>query len=466
MARVSAPIAEVTCPISDQPHTARTPAWGMALVGAFTLLWILGLAQAQPAGTACNVSALPITGTRIVNVNTESALQSAVANAQAGDTIVIANGTYNLTNTLYLNGRNNVTIRGTSGCDGVVLAGRGMDNANYGNVTFGIWTNSLNTTIAHLTIKDTWENAIALNSGAQSPRIYSVKMLNIGSQFVKSNPTDPNAGTGVDNGRLEYSWMEYTAGTPSNPSHSGGTGYTQALSAHTVDNWIVRNNLIKNLHTPDGSANLWNPAILFWNHSQNNIVENNTLINTDRAIGMGLIDQATGTDSSGGTVRNNFVYYAPGLFSASRKAGTDGAIIANDSPNTKIYHNTILTNGNLNFSIEFRFAGSSGGEVRNNLADAPLNLARNGASAVQSGNYLSATPGMFVNPGTANLHLTSQATPAINTAPTLGAVTTDIDGNARPLGAGADIGADEYTPTGGGDTIPPARPTGLTITPQ
>ena len=120
-------------------------------------------------------------------------------------------------------------------------------------------------------------------------------MLNIGSQFVKSNPTDPNAGTGVDNGRLEYSWMEYTAGTPSNPSHSGGTGYTQALSAHTVDNWIVRNNLIKNLHTPDGSANLWNPAILFWNYSQNNIVENNTLINTDRAIGMGLIDQATGT---------------------------------------------------------------------------------------------------------------------------------------------------------------------------
>ena len=68
---------------------------------------------------------------------------------------MIANGTYNLTNTLYLNGKNNVTIRGTSGCDGVVLAGRGMDNANYGNVTFGIWTNSLNTTIAHLTIKDT-----------------------------------------------------------------------------------------------------------------------------------------------------------------------------------------------------------------------------------------------------------------------------------------------------------------------
>ena len=284
--------------------------------------------------------------------------------------------------------------------------------------------------------------------------IYSVKMLNIGSQFVKSNPTDPNAGTGVDNGVIEYSWMEYTGGTPSNPSHPGGTGYTQALSAHTADNWIVRNNFIKDLHTPDGSANVWNPAILFWNHSQNALVENNIIVNADRAIGMGLIKQTSGTDSSDGTVRNNFIYYAPGLYSSSRKAGTDGAIIANDSPSTKVYHNAILTNGNYNFSVEYRFSGSSAGEVRNNLADAPLNLARDGASAVQSGNLLTASPGMFVNASAADLHLLSTASAAINTAPTLAAVTTDIDGQTRPIGTAYDIGADEFS----SDTVPPPPP--------
>ena len=168
MARVFAPIAEVKRTISDQPHSALTQAWGTVLVGTFTILWIIGLAQAQPAGNPCSAApAFPITGTCMVNVSTESALQSAVANAQNGDTLLIANGTYNLTNSLYLNGKHNVTIRGTSGCDGVVLVGKGMDNANHGNVLVGIWSNALNTTIARLTIRDTYDNTIVFNSGLE-----------------------------------------------------------------------------------------------------------------------------------------------------------------------------------------------------------------------------------------------------------------------------------------------------------
>ena len=89
--------------------------------------------------SACNAAQFPITGTRIINVSTETQLQSAMSSLQSGDTVLIANGTYNLTRTLYINGKNNVTIRGASGCDGVVLAGREMDNASYGNVEFGIW---------------------------------------------------------------------------------------------------------------------------------------------------------------------------------------------------------------------------------------------------------------------------------------------------------------------------------------
>lgn len=465
MARVSAPIAEVKRTISDQPHSALTQAWGTVLVGTFTILWIFGLAQAQPAGNPCSAApALPMTGTRMVNVSTESALQSAVANAQNGDTLLIANGTYNLTNSLYLNGKHNVTIRGTSGCDGVVLVGKGMDNANHGNVLVGIWSNALNTTIAHLTIRDTYDNAIVFNTGAQAPHVYSVKLLNAGSQFVKSNPTDGPNGIGVDNGILEYSWMEYTAGPPAT-DHGAGVGYTNGISAHAVDNWSIRNNLFKNFHTPDTAAYLWNPAVLIWNHSSNVLTEGNVFINVDRAVAYGL-QNTTGTDNQGGTIRNNFVYMAPGLYSASRKAGSDGTIIVNDSPNTKVYHNTILTNGNLRQSIEFRFASTTGGEARNNLTDAPINLSRDGASAVQSGNIGAATPSMFVNPNAADLHLLSTATQAIDRAPALSVVSTDIDGNSRPLGAGADIGADEFTPTGGGDTIPPAPPTGLTVTRQ
>ena len=137
------------------------------------------------AASPGNAPSLPITGARIVNVATEAQLQTAMGNLQNGDTILLANGTYNLTSSLYINGRHNVTIRGTSGSTNVVLAGKGMDNSNYGSVPFGIWSNGTNTTIAHLTIRDAWDNEIIFNSGAQSPRVYGVRLINSGSQFIK-----------------------------------------------------------------------------------------------------------------------------------------------------------------------------------------------------------------------------------------------------------------------------------------
>ena len=75
---------------------------------------ILALLAAQGAALAAspgNAPQLPITGTRIVNVSTEPQLQSAMGNLRQGDTLLLANGTYNLTSSLNINGRNNVTIR-------------------------------------------------------------------------------------------------------------------------------------------------------------------------------------------------------------------------------------------------------------------------------------------------------------------------------------------------------------------
>lgn len=182
-------------------------------------------------------------------------------------------------------------------------------------------------------------------------------------------------------------------------------------------------------------------------HSSNTLTENNRFLNVDRAIAYGIYDN-TGSDHSGGTIRNNMIACTPGLMSSSRRAGSDGAIIVWDSPNTKVYHNTILTNGNIVKAIEFRFT-TTGGEARNNLADAPI-ATRNGGTVTQSGNYLSATAAMFINAATADLHLVNtSATQAnvIDRALALAAVVTDIDGNPRPLGTGDDRGADEFVPS-------------------
>ena len=398
-----------------------------------------GGARGQTLDSPC-VSAhpLPIVGTRTVHVKTEAQLQSAMRSIRDGDTILLANGTYHLSNTLYVSNVNNVTIRGASGCDNVVLVGRGMDNANHGNVPHGVWSNARNTVIAHLTIRDMYTHPIIFNAGAQSPHVYNVKLLNAGSQFIKANSNGPTDG--VDNGVVEYSILAYTAG-PSVTDHGPGVGYTNGMSIHTAENWIIRGNLFKNFHTPDSAAYLWNPAILVWNHSSNTLTERNTFINVDRAIAYGL-DGKTGSDHQGGTIRNNFIYVQPGLMSRTRKADSDAQILVWNSPGTGVFHNTVLTNGNIFKAIEVRF-NTAGAEIRNNLTDAPLG-ARNRGTYSQSGNLLTATASMFVNPTDGDLHLKDTATAAIDKAPALPGVVDDIDGHPRPAGAAYDIGADEF----------------------
>jgi hypothetical protein len=408
------------------------------------IIFCQSICLAAAASSCLTALALPVTGERIVNVATEPELQSAMNDLRQGDTLLLANGNYNLTRSLYINGRNNVTVRGASGCSEVVLAGKGMDNPSYGDVPFGIWSNSRNTTIAHLTVRDTFDNTVIINGGAQSPHLYSVNLINSGSQFIKANATNAAGGIGVDNGVVEYSRIEYTNGPPASASHAGGAGYFNGISAHSARNWTLRKNLFRNLHNPDSSNYWWNPAVLFWNHSQNTITENNTFINTDRAIAYGLTDIA-GSDHSGGVIRNNFVYLVPGLFSAARKADSDAQIIVWDSPSTQVYHNTILTNSNTNLSIEFRF-GTAGGEAINNLTDAPIGT-RNGGTFSQSGNYLNAIPAMFVEPASGNLHLLDNESThehVIDGVAAIAAVPTDIDGETRPSGAAADVGADEF----------------------
>jgi hypothetical protein len=406
------------------------------------IVLVLAVVTCSRAAFPGDAPPLPLTGTRIVQVATEPQLQSAMAGLQDGDTILLSDGTYNLTSSLYINGRNRVTIRGSSGSTNVVLVGKGMDNTNYGNVPFGVWSNGTNTTIAHLTIRDTWDNEIIFNPGAQSPLVYCVRLINAGLQFIKSNPTDVTNGIGVNDGLVEYCWFEYT-GTPPG-DHGTGAGYSNGISAHAAQNWIIRGNLFRNLHNPDSAAYLWNPAVLFWRHSVNTITEQNTFYNVDRAVAYGLDNTTPYFDHAGGSVRNNFVYLAPGLMSPGRTANSDGSLIAWNSPGTQIDHNSLLLNSNEFFAVEFRFATTTNCTARNILADAPVHL-RDSATAALAANLLTAQPGLFVNPSAGDLHLQAWATNAIDQGLTLSTVTNDFDGDRRPRGARSDIGADEFT---------------------
>ena len=250
----------------------------------------------------------------------------------------------------------------------------------------------------------------------------------------------PNSTNGVDNGVVEYCWIEYSSGPPAT-DHGAGVGYFNGISAHAARNWLIRGNVFKNLHNPDSAAYQWNPAVLMWRRSADTVTEQNVFINVDRAIAYGL--ENTGhADHLGGVIRNNFVYLEPGLMSANRKATSDAAILAWNSPGTEIDHNTLLLNSNLFYSIEFRFPSTSGGSGRNNLADLSIHL-RDSAAATLGANLLTASPSLFVNPSNADLHLLPSAKSAIDHALPVSSITNDLDGDTRPQAGAPDIGADE-----------------------
>ncbi len=397
----------------------------------------------QSTGTENCLAAPPLAAPsgNIVAVNNVSELHQAANNLQAGTTLLLSPGDYHLNHTLYIQ-TDQITIRGDSDrCDQVNLIGPGMEQANFGNVPHGIWTNAAGLQVLNLTIRDVYHHPIQFDPAADAPTLYNLRLLDAGEQFIKGS--SGGFGQGVDAGRVEYTVMAYTSAPPAT-DHGGGTGYTNGVDIHGGDGWVIRNNLFKNFHTPDGSDHLWNPAILMWNGARDTLAENNIFINVDRAIAYGLTTRTTGTDHFGGIIRNNMIYTSPGLYSNNRRTQSDALIIVWDSPQTQVLHNSVLSNLNQRLAIELRF-DTGGSEVMNNLSDEPIG-ARNGATYDAIGNMIQATPAMFVDPQTGDLHLTTTASQIIPQVSLHPSATHDIDGHSRADGQAADVGADEFVP--------------------
>ena len=230
-----------------------------------------------------------------------------------------------------------------------------------GSVRFGFWIgNSPNGMIADLTIDGTHDNAIIINPGSGGILIHDLRIVDSGSQFIKSNP-DTN-GDGNDRGIVEYCVFEYRATDTDN--------YTNGVDIHAGDEWIVRYNLFRNFLSPTGQG-LAGPAVLAWNGSSNTTVQGNTFINVARGVSLGLVDKADGFDHQGGLIVNNAFYRDPSLAQS-----VDVPIMVADSPNTKIFHNTVLTLGSYPNAIEYRYVSSTGLQISNNLSDSAIQAAR------------------------------------------------------------------------------------------
>lgn len=375
---------------------------------------------------------------RTIRVSSVEELNEAVASVLPNTTIVIEPGQYRLTRTLGIE-TDDVTIQGaTDDCSSVVLTGRGMDEANHSGITNGFWINAKNTRIANLSIGEVYFHTISINNKAHAPHIYNVRMFNSGQQFVKSNPVE--FGVGVNLGIVEFSVMEYTDGTPKTNHDGAGFGYTNGVDIHAGKSWRISNNRFNNFHTPDGSDYLWNPAVLVWNGASDTITENNIFINVDRAVAYGLDERSY--DHKGGVIRNNMIAMPADLYSGTRRQSSDAVISILDSPGTKVLHNTILTNGNTNLSIELRF-DTSGAEVSNNITDALISH-RDRRYFIERNNITNAQSDWFINPSIGDLRLKPEVPHGKDQVRAHRFAANDINRRPRPSGRKVDLGAHEY----------------------
>lgn len=361
------------------------------------------------------------------NVGTSSELYSALSAAAAGDEIVLAAGTYNLWQDLVVN-KPQLTIRGATGnCLDVVLVGGGMNT--YASALEGIQIFSADVTIRDLTVSECYYHAIHFQNGANRALIRNVRTLNIGEHHMKGVPS-------TSGGVVEQCLLEQTK-TRLNDGVSRPDNYVGGVDIIGGSNWTIRDNIARNIKAIDGG----DAAVFFWQNIYDCVTERNVLIGCGRGISYGNpYNPSNIYHAVRGIIRNNFVVH---------RTGNDIGIETCFTKDLKVCNNTIYSE-DANYGRSFQIFDTAAVPTVNlqlsyNIIRGNILNVNSAGTWTSTGNIIGPTvaANWFADPLNGNLHLTRLASPAIDQALLLADVPADFDGQARPIGALPDIGADE-----------------------
>jgi hypothetical protein len=359
----------------------------------------------------------------IVVSNANELVDAIVIANQGGDKeILLKDGTYTLDDMLWISA-NGVTIQSQSGNrQDVIVRGRGM----YGGVSHIFNVPGSDFTVKDMTIGWVSNHAIQIhgNNNSSNTLISNLHIVDTYEQMVKIS-YNPSSSNSSKNGIMGHCLLEYSEGI-------GPQYYIGGIDGHQTKNWIIRNNIFKNIISPEDDVA--EHAIHFWSGSENTLVEGNLIINCDRGIGFGLGDRG----HTGGIIRNNMiVHYSPHTPFADVGIGLENA------QNVQVCNNSIYFKHDYPNAIEYRFPGTHGGMIVNNLTNRSISQ-RDGGSSNLHHNITTAKSSWFKSINSGNLHLSHQVPQVIDKGATILGLTTDFDGDLRPQGSGIDIGADEY----------------------
>ncbi len=264
-------------------------------------------------------------------------------------------------------------------------------------------------------------------------RVHNCHLINCNQQFIKgsSSESDP---VGATDGWIEQCLFEFTSGW-------AYQDYTGGIDIHKGVNWIVRDNLFRNLRVTADQKGIAEHAVHFWKRCstrpQNVVVERNWIVNCDRGIGFGLGNLDGGFQGGDSAIRNNMV------FNDGTGPHTDVGIGLEYADDVHVDNNTVVIQKYWG-PMEYRFAGSSNLVFRNNLVNRPIQRRDNAPVAAQANNLEQIDPFWFRNLPKGDLRLNRAAKEAIDVGQALDAFQDDVDGRRRPQGSAWDIGASEF----------------------
>ena len=404
-----------------------------------TAAFLLGAPRA-PGGPGSGPP-LDLTRGEAVAIATRDQLRDAVATANARQqpaTLLLAPGTYVLDTPLLHVTCPGLVIRSAEGNRDAVLI-RGPDEGPAAAASHVFLVAADDVVIADLSFGYCRYHGVQVQG--ESPHdvsglwVHNCRILNCNEQFIKGSSSEDDP-VGATAGIIENCLFEFTGGW-------AYQSYTGGIDIHKGVDWVVRDNLFRSIRTRESQSGLAEHAVHFWKRCptrpQNVVVERNWIINCDRGIGFGLGSHEGGHQGGTSAIRNNFV------FNDGVGPHTDVGIGLEHADHVQVDNNTVFI---LSYwaPMEYRFSGSSDLLFRNNLVNSPIR-GRDGAPPPQMSHNIEVLVSAWLrDPAAGDLHLTAAATPAIDSAASLGTFTTDLDGDSRPQLGAWDVGGDEYTP--------------------
>ncbi len=347
--------------IANLPCTSLLRAAGFGLV--LVTQWVASAAAAdtQSPGNSSHCPAFESSPLYRQPANVHTADPSnwiaVIGSAQAGDEILLEDGTYKYTGYAVVF-EQPVTLRGKSGIrENVVIQGNG-----YGESSEALMIMADDVHLADLTVRDVHDHAISFKEGFARSIVYNVNLFDIGTQHIKGSRMGPD-------GIIACSSIGYQSPT--------GTGdYNSGIDLHGAHHWTIRDNHFYNIYG-DGSGCVVDrdcgtqypgggSAILLWKDSGNNLVERNKITESFRGITLGL-----STPYAGGIVRNNVISrMLEGKEGVNGYLEADTGISLIGAENVLVEGNTVILAGDYPGPIEVQDA--SGIVVRNNLISRPV----------------------------------------------------------------------------------------------